>query len=434
MDNFQFVANRGFADRERSSFCENWGLEEINVKQTYNGSVSRESTAVKTIYISSTFEDLKEHRAAVYHALQTMQYRVIAMEDYVAKDERTVSRCLADVAICDFYVGIIAKRYGYVPPVSDNPDSVSITELEYRKAREAGKCCLLFLVDPKAEWPESAAEHDGHKVVLLQKLRAELEPQSPGFFRASADLAQSVMASVHVAESEVLLGALPADLRSDVASPEPDHDLKASPPPLSPLYLGTSYLREITSKIRAAIHNAGWTRVIGVNLGIGQSWWSTRLHLLAALLADYTDVAQIAFTVEHGGYLGMCSPGDVRRALAATFPEVEIAYRDSLPIPAGPVFDSSLEIDAIVEKFAKAMDNRGGEVNVKQWVPPHVLSNWRGFDSDKIELTVSNSKLELLRDIVSRRSPFVALVNNGNLTYVINRTDLATRVAQSTLR
>jgi hypothetical protein len=389
---------------------------------------------VKTIYVSSTFEDLKEHRAAVYHALQTMQYRVIAMEDYVAKDERTVSRCLADVAICDFYIGIIAKRYGYVPPVNDNPDGISITELEYRKAREAGKCCLLFLSDPKAEWPESAAEHDVHKVALLQKLRMELEPQSPGFFRTPADLAQSVMASVHVAESEVLLGALPTDLRSDAGTSDLDHGSKVSQAPLYPLYLGTSYLKEITSKIRAAIHKAERAQVIGVNLGIGQSWWSTRLHLLAALLADYTDVTYIAFTVEHGGYLGMCSPADVRRALTASFPEVEIAYRDSLPIPTGQVFDSSLEIEAIVEKFSQAMDNRGGELTVKQWVAPHVLSKWRGFDSDKIELTLSNSKLGLLRDIVNRRSPFVALVNNGNLTYVINRNDLVTRVAESTLR
>ena len=43
------------------------------------------------------------------------------MEDYVAKDERTVKRCLDDVAVCDFYVGIFARRYGYIPPTADNP-------------------------------------------------------------------------------------------------------------------------------------------------------------------------------------------------------------------------------------------------------------------------------------------------------------------------
>jgi Domain of unknown function (DUF4062) len=334
---------------------------------------------MKCIYISSTYEDLREYRAAVYHALNKMQYRVIAMEDYVAKDERTVDRCLADIAVSDFYVGIFAKRYGYVPPGKENPQGRSITELEYRKALEEKKQCLRFLVDPKADWPEALSEDDPTKQTLLSDLRSELEQQSPGLFRTPNDLAQSAMASVHVAESEVLLGALPEELRSDriggsgpqgtvTLAQNADHRLQ-------PLVLGTSYLQEITSKIRAAIHNAERTRVVGINLGLGQSWWSTRLHLLAALLGEYTNVAQIVFTVEHGGYLGMCPPLDVRRVLSGSFPQVEIAYRSSVSIPGGAVFDPSLEIDAIVAKFSQAMDNSGGEINVKQWVAPHILRN-----------------------------------------------------------
>jgi hypothetical protein len=38
---------------------------------------------------------------------------------------------LADIAVSDFYVGIFAKRYCYVPPARKNPDGRSITELEY---------------------------------------------------------------------------------------------------------------------------------------------------------------------------------------------------------------------------------------------------------------------------------------------------------------
>ena len=42
-----------------------------------------------TIYLSSSFEDLKLHRKAVYDALhQLTGVRVIAMEDYVARDDR----------------------------------------------------------------------------------------------------------------------------------------------------------------------------------------------------------------------------------------------------------------------------------------------------------------------------------------------------------
>ena len=51
-----------------------------------------------TIYLSSTYEDLTEHREAVYRALRRLGHDVRAMEDYVATDQRPVDKCLADVA------------------------------------------------------------------------------------------------------------------------------------------------------------------------------------------------------------------------------------------------------------------------------------------------------------------------------------------------
>jgi hypothetical protein len=73
------------------------------------------------VYISSTFEDLKEYREKVYRQLRKMRDDVISMEDYVAGDQRSLAQCLADVAIAHIYIGIIAWRYGYVPR-HDNPD------------------------------------------------------------------------------------------------------------------------------------------------------------------------------------------------------------------------------------------------------------------------------------------------------------------------
>ena len=67
---------------------------------------------MKKIYISSTFNDLRDHREAVTDALRQMGYDVRCMEDYVATDQRTDARCREDVASCDFYTGIIAQRYG----------------------------------------------------------------------------------------------------------------------------------------------------------------------------------------------------------------------------------------------------------------------------------------------------------------------------------
>ncbi len=52
------------------------------------------------IYVSSTYSDLVEHRQRVYYVLRKMRYDVMAMEDYVAADERPgvgVDKALSEV-------------------------------------------------------------------------------------------------------------------------------------------------------------------------------------------------------------------------------------------------------------------------------------------------------------------------------------------------
>src|SRR5215831_17389010 len=119
------------------------------------------------IYLSSTFADLKEHRAAVYRSLRRLGHDVVAMEDYVATDERPLDKCRADVAACDLYVGIIAWRYGYVPPNQER----SITELECREAARLEKPILAFLLHEEAGWPRILMDRDPQRI---ESLRDEL--------------------------------------------------------------------------------------------------------------------------------------------------------------------------------------------------------------------------------------------------------------------
>ena len=107
-----------------------------------------------TIYLSSTYEDLKNYRGVVFEALRKSGYHVIAMEDYVATDQRPVEKCLMDVEKADIYVGLFAFRYGYVPPPAhNNPDRLSITELEFRHAEKLKKPCLTFIAKEDAGIP-----------------------------------------------------------------------------------------------------------------------------------------------------------------------------------------------------------------------------------------------------------------------------------------
>src|SRR5262245_50181396 len=85
-------------------------------------------------------------------------HQVIAMEDYVASDDRPLAKCLEDVGNCDIYVGIFAWRYGFVPK-EDNPDQRSISELEYLHAKANQKHCLIFLLDENFAWSPGHTDH-----------------------------------------------------------------------------------------------------------------------------------------------------------------------------------------------------------------------------------------------------------------------------------
>jgi len=87
-----------------------------------------------TVYLSSTLLDLKAERAAVSNWLGK-NYHV--KHSYVADSESVTVSCLEDVKASDIYVLILGFRYGFVPP-TDNPDCLSITQLEFRQAGSLG--------------------------------------------------------------------------------------------------------------------------------------------------------------------------------------------------------------------------------------------------------------------------------------------------------
>jgi hypothetical protein len=159
---------------------------------------------IRTVYLSSTFEDLKLHRSTVAAYLRKLNKNVVGMEDYIAADERPVDKCLDDVARADVYVGLIARRYGFVP-LTGNQDSRSITELEYRHAVKCGKPTLIFLLDPDAPWPQRSIDHitgENEAGKRIDALRAELgADKTISFFQTPTEAGALVMAAVSKLES-----------------------------------------------------------------------------------------------------------------------------------------------------------------------------------------------------------------------------------------
>ena len=60
------------------------------------------------IHASSTFDDLRLHRASAIRVLRQLGHEVVSMEDYVAESSIPVDKVVADVKIYDVYVVLVA--------------------------------------------------------------------------------------------------------------------------------------------------------------------------------------------------------------------------------------------------------------------------------------------------------------------------------------
>lgn len=88
------------------------------------------------VYLSATRFDLAAECAAVKDWLIDAGHEPV--DSYVPDSQPVLKSCLTDIEGCDLYVLILGHRYGYRPP-EENPDNLSITQLEFRHAGTHGK-------------------------------------------------------------------------------------------------------------------------------------------------------------------------------------------------------------------------------------------------------------------------------------------------------
>ena len=147
------------------------------------------------IFVSSSFQDLQEYRAAAIRVLRQLGHEVVAMEDFVAASEVPLKQVLEKVERCELYVGVFAWRYGSVPKNGAGPGadgdpnvagaifgSTSITHYEYLQAKAKDIDRLAFLLEERVPWPPylvdgfSTVDPSGPKdASAIRALRAELQ-------------------------------------------------------------------------------------------------------------------------------------------------------------------------------------------------------------------------------------------------------------------
>lgn len=93
-----------------------------------------------TVFLSSTYDDLREERNEVIHTLLEINCIPCGMEYFPSDDDKQFEFIKSIISECDYYILIIAGRYGSV-----GKDGKSYTEMEYRYAVERNMPVLIFI-------------------------------------------------------------------------------------------------------------------------------------------------------------------------------------------------------------------------------------------------------------------------------------------------
>jgi hypothetical protein len=346
------------------------------------------------IFVSSSFEDLKEHRACAIRILRQLGHEVIAMEDMTAGSLAPLAKVLEMVDRSEAYLGVFAWRYGYAPQsgaaappavvAGAEPGQTSITHYEYLRAVERNLPVMAFLLDERWPWPpeyvdgfdqtRAGAQQNTEKIRALRLVLQQERVVS--WFTTPAELEARVSAAV---TTTGLTNQL--DLQAAAALPP-----------------GAGVANSSGEKgITQAIITAGdLQRALKIDLAT--TWWSTRLYLIASLAQRLTQVRRILIAdtsfqsqstkVSRGStalpeerFVGQLSTAAILSVIGAKTDELR-AFEDSLRTRPVAYNDIAVEVNELLELWRKAFNDSQGnstkEMQFKTDLKPEVLRRWFG--------------------------------------------------------
>lgn len=134
------------------------------------------------IFVSSTYEDLKEEREIVIKSILEMGHIPVGMEMFSAGDEEQWNLIKNQIDDCDYYVVIVAHRYGSLDK------NISYTEKEYDYASFINVPTLGFLINDSISWPNNKIDKNAKKVKAIANFKAKIKKKIIAFWDDKNDL------------------------------------------------------------------------------------------------------------------------------------------------------------------------------------------------------------------------------------------------------
>lgn len=143
------------------------------------------------VFVSSTYEDLKEERQEVIQALLELDCIPAGMELFPAADEDQWTLIKKVINDCDYYIVILGGRYG-----SRSESGISYTQMEYDYAVSQGKPVLAFLHKNPGEIKAYKTEQSEEGKAKLKEFREILEKRVCKYWNNPEELGSVISRSL----------------------------------------------------------------------------------------------------------------------------------------------------------------------------------------------------------------------------------------------
>lgn len=192
------------------------------------------------VFVSSTYRDLIEERKSVIHALLELDCIPAGMELFPAADEDAWTLIREVIDDCDYYVLILAGKYG-----SLGPDGIGYTEMEFDYAVSINKPIIAFLHESPDTLPAANTEKTEALQEKLATFREKAKAKHCKFWTTPEDLGGKVSRGIiHLRKRHPSPGWVPGkyaateamlremqELRARVAQLELEAAVGSSTPP-----------------------------------------------------------------------------------------------------------------------------------------------------------------------------------------------------------
>jgi hypothetical protein len=144
------------------------------------------------VFVSSTHEDLIEERLEVMRVLLELNCIPCGMEYFPAANENKWTFIKKLIDICDYYIVIIAGKYG-----SEYPDGKSYTRMEYEYALSKKIPTMGFVHHDLNSLPPEKRETEGTKQKKLDEFISLVKEKPCKFWKIASDLGGVVSISLN---------------------------------------------------------------------------------------------------------------------------------------------------------------------------------------------------------------------------------------------